>query len=160
MHSLQLFIIVVLPTRNILFIPFSFSFIRYRDTAGSCGDIHLQSVLSCAISGRSKLTPVHKVTNTWHEALLRVCSPRAVRTRVLCCVAISQADTQSQPCLPLLSVNYDEPNVAVLCSFQHAIEAVSAGVRPIGDTSYNSSYWDLGSAFFFAGTVITTIGKT
>nr|XP_020469628.1 potassium channel subfamily K member 10 [Monopterus albus] len=41
---------------------------------------------------------------------------------------------------------------------QHAIDAVSAGVSPIGDTSYNSSYWDLGSAFFFAGTVITTIG--
>ncbi|CAL8285312.1 unnamed protein product [Lota lota] len=41
---------------------------------------------------------------------------------------------------------------------QHSIDAVSAGVSPIGDTSYNSSYWDLGSAFFFAGTVITTIG--
>ncbi|XP_076605653.1 potassium channel subfamily K member 10b isoform X1 [Chaetodon auriga] len=41
---------------------------------------------------------------------------------------------------------------------KHAIDAVSAGVSPIGDTSYNSSYWDLGSAFFFAGTVITTIG--
>ncbi|CAB1335371.1 unnamed protein product, partial [Coregonus sp. 'balchen'] len=40
----------------------------------------------------------------------------------------------------------------------HAIDAVSAGVSPIGDTSYNSSHWDLGSAFFFAGTVITTIG--
>ncbi|KAG7247611.1 hypothetical protein CRUP_019985, partial [Coryphaenoides rupestris] len=40
----------------------------------------------------------------------------------------------------------------------HSIDAVSAGVSPIGDTSYNSSYWDLGSAFFFAGTVITTIG--
>ncbi|GAA6109283.1 potassium channel subfamily K member 10b isoform X1 [Tachysurus ichikawai] len=36
--------------------------------------------------------------------------------------------------------------------------AVSAGVSPIGDMSYNSSHWDLGSAFFFAGTVITTIG--
>lgn len=43
--------------------------------------------------------------------------------------------------------------------FQHAVDAVSAGVSPIGDTSYNSSYWDMGSAFFFAGTVITTIGK-
>ena len=43
-------------------------------------------------------------------------------------------------------------------SFQHAMDAVSAGVSPIGDTSYNSSYWDWGSAFFFAGTVITTIG--
>ncbi|XP_035607870.1 potassium channel subfamily K member 10-like isoform X1 [Oncorhynchus keta] len=41
---------------------------------------------------------------------------------------------------------------------KHAIDAVSAGVSPIGDTSYNSSHWDLGSAFFFAGTVITTIG--
>ncbi|XP_039993776.1 potassium channel subfamily K member 10b [Xiphias gladius] len=41
---------------------------------------------------------------------------------------------------------------------EHAIDAVCAGVRPIGDTSYNSSHWDLGSAFFFAGTVITTIG--
>ncbi|CAL8301266.1 unnamed protein product [Boreogadus saida] len=40
----------------------------------------------------------------------------------------------------------------------HSIDAVNAGVSPIGDTSYNSSYWDLGSAFFFAGTVITTIG--
>ncbi|KAG7328447.1 hypothetical protein KOW79_008391 [Hemibagrus wyckioides] len=41
---------------------------------------------------------------------------------------------------------------------KHSIDAVSAGVSPIGDTSYNSSHWDLGSAFFFAGTVITTIG--
>uniref|UniRef100_A0A3Q2NVL8 Potassium channel, subfamily K, member 10b n=1 Tax=Fundulus heteroclitus TaxID=8078 RepID=A0A3Q2NVL8_FUNHE len=40
---------------------------------------------------------------------------------------------------------------------KHAIDAVSAGVRPIGETN-NSSYWDMGSAFFFAGTVITTIG--
>lgn len=45
-----------------------------------------------------------------------------------------------------------------LSSFQHSVEAVNAGVNPIGDTSYNSSHWDLGSAFFFAGTVITTIG--
>lgn len=49
--------------------------------------------------------------------------------------------------------------IHALCSFQHAIDAVSAGVSPIRDTSYNSSYWDVGSAFFFAGTVITTIGK-
>ncbi|XP_066542414.1 potassium channel subfamily K member 10b [Hoplias malabaricus] len=41
---------------------------------------------------------------------------------------------------------------------KHAVDAVSAGVSPIGDTSNNSSHWDLGSAFFFAGTVITTIG--
>lgn len=44
-------------------------------------------------------------------------------------------------------------------SFQHAIDAMSAGVSPSRDTSYNSSYWDVGSAFFFAGTVITTIGS-
>ncbi|XP_068195385.1 potassium channel subfamily K member 10b [Antennarius striatus] len=41
---------------------------------------------------------------------------------------------------------------------KHAIDAVSAGVSPVGNTSYNSSYWDVGSSFFFAGTVITTIG--
>ncbi|XP_061755554.1 potassium channel subfamily K member 10a [Nerophis ophidion] len=41
---------------------------------------------------------------------------------------------------------------------KHSVEAVNAGVSPVGDTSYNSSHWDLGSAFFFAGTVITTIG--
>lgn len=44
-------------------------------------------------------------------------------------------------------------------SSQHSVEAVNAGVSPVGDTSYNSSHWDLGSAFFFAGTVITTIGN-
>ncbi|XP_041929033.1 potassium channel subfamily K member 10b isoform X2 [Alosa sapidissima] len=41
---------------------------------------------------------------------------------------------------------------------KHAIEAVSAGVSPIGNTSHDSSHWDLGSSFFFAGTVISTIG--
>ncbi|KAG7461156.1 hypothetical protein MATL_G00207090 [Megalops atlanticus] len=40
---------------------------------------------------------------------------------------------------------------------KHSIEAANAGVSPIGETSH-SSHWDLGSAFFFAGTVITTIG--
>ncbi|KAL2082346.1 hypothetical protein ACEWY4_022164 [Coilia grayii] len=41
---------------------------------------------------------------------------------------------------------------------KHSIDAASSGVSPIGETSYNYSHWDLGSAFFFAGTVITTIG--
>ncbi|XP_032997518.1 potassium channel subfamily K member 10 [Lacerta agilis] len=38
------------------------------------------------------------------------------------------------------------------------INATSAGVNPVGDPVNSSSHWDLGSAFFFAGTVITTIG--
>uniref|UniRef100_A0AAY4D058 Potassium channel domain-containing protein n=1 Tax=Denticeps clupeoides TaxID=299321 RepID=A0AAY4D058_9TELE len=41
---------------------------------------------------------------------------------------------------------------------KHSIDAANTGVSPIGETSYNYSHWDLGSAFFFAGTVITTIG--
>ncbi len=49
--------------------------------------------------------------------------------------------------------------IYTFCSLQHAIDAVNAGVSPIGNASNNSSYWDVGSAFFFAGTVITTIGK-
>ncbi|KAL0601807.1 Potassium channel subfamily K member 10 [Plecturocebus cupreus] len=43
-------------------------------------------------------------------------------------------------------------------SLEHALDADNAGVSPIGNSSNNSSHWDLGSAFFFAGTVITTIG--
>ncbi|XP_036398428.1 potassium channel subfamily K member 10b [Megalops cyprinoides] len=56
---------------------------------------------------------------------------------------------QKHPC-----VNHSELEELI----KHAVNAVSAGVSPIGETWYNSSYWDLGSAFFFAGTVITTIG--
>ncbi|XP_004635168.1 potassium channel subfamily K member 10 isoform X1 [Octodon degus] len=41
---------------------------------------------------------------------------------------------------------------------QHALDADNAGVSPVGNSSNSSSHWDLGSAFFFAGTVITTIG--
>ncbi|KAM4690301.1 potassium channel subfamily K member 10 [Rhinophrynus dorsalis] len=41
---------------------------------------------------------------------------------------------------------------------KRAIDADNAGVNPIGNYSNSSSHWDLGSAFFFAGTVITTIG--
>ncbi|XP_078505907.1 potassium channel subfamily K member 2 isoform X1 [Lissotriton helveticus] len=40
---------------------------------------------------------------------------------------------------------------------QHLVTAINAGVMPLGNTS-NHSHWDLGSSFFFAGTVITTIG--
>ncbi|XP_026100921.1 potassium channel subfamily K member 10-like [Carassius auratus] len=53
--------------------------------------------------------------------------------------------------------SYNELYSSLIFS-QHSVDAVNAGVSPIGDTSYNSSHWDLGSSFFFAGTVITTIG--
>ncbi|XP_078130711.1 potassium channel subfamily K member 10a [Sander vitreus] len=56
---------------------------------------------------------------------------------------------QKHPC-----VSPDELEALI----KHSVEAVNAGVNPVGDTSYKSSHWDLGSAFFFAGTVITTIG--
>ncbi|XP_034967216.2 potassium channel subfamily K member 2 isoform X2 [Zootoca vivipara] len=39
---------------------------------------------------------------------------------------------------------------------QQVVAAINAGVNPKGNTS--NSHWDLGSSFFFAGTVITTIG--
>ncbi|XP_044304316.1 potassium channel subfamily K member 4 [Varanus komodoensis] len=42
---------------------------------------------------------------------------------------------------------------------QQLSDAMGAGVDPvINSTNANSSHWDMGSAFFFAGTVITTIG--
>ncbi|XP_077443599.1 potassium channel subfamily K member 10a isoform X2 [Stigmatopora argus] len=56
---------------------------------------------------------------------------------------------QKHPC-----VSPDELEALI----KHSLDAVNAGVNPVGDTTYNSSHWDLGSAFFFAGTVITTIG--
>ncbi|XP_029449061.1 potassium channel subfamily K member 2 [Rhinatrema bivittatum] len=40
---------------------------------------------------------------------------------------------------------------------QQVVAAVNAGIIPLGNSSQNS-HWDLGSSFFFAGTVITTIG--
>ncbi|KAF2986205.1 hypothetical protein EK904_009733, partial [Melospiza melodia maxima] len=44
-----------------------------------------------------------------------------------------------------------------LRAIQHAVEAEDSGVNPVGNFSNKSSHWDLGGAFFFAGTVITTI---
>nr|XP_060615640.1 potassium channel subfamily K member 4-like [Anolis sagrei ordinatus] len=42
---------------------------------------------------------------------------------------------------------------------QQVAKALEAGVNPlINSTRGNSSHWDMSSAFFFAGTVITTIG--
>lgn len=41
---------------------------------------------------------------------------------------------------------------------QQVVAAVRSGVNPAGSLTNHSSLWDLSSAFFFAGTVITTIG--
>lgn len=38
------------------------------------------------------------------------------------------------------------------------MEAWVKGVNPKGNST-NPSNWDFGSSFFFAGTVVTTIGK-
>lgn len=42
---------------------------------------------------------------------------------------------------------------------QQVVVAIRAGVNPSGHPSNESSIWDLSSSFFFAGTVITTIGN-
>ncbi|KAJ7407018.1 potassium channel subfamily K member 2 isoform X1 [Willisornis vidua] len=41
---------------------------------------------------------------------------------------------------------------------QQVVAAINAGIIPLRNTSAQISHWDLGSSFFFAGTVITTIG--
>ncbi|KAM4713713.1 potassium channel subfamily K member 2b isoform 2-T2 [Anableps anableps] len=41
---------------------------------------------------------------------------------------------------------------------KQVVSAVRAGVNPSGSLSNQTSLWDLSSSFFFAGTVITTIG--
>ncbi|XP_030581583.1 potassium channel subfamily K member 2 [Archocentrus centrarchus] len=41
---------------------------------------------------------------------------------------------------------------------KQVVSAIRSGVNPAGTLTNNSSLWDLSSAFFFAGTVITTIG--
>lgn len=45
-------------------------------------------------------------------------------------------------------------------NFQQVVAAINAGVNPKGNMPNQVSHWDLGSSFFFAGTVITTIGRT
>ncbi|XP_048475595.1 potassium channel subfamily K member 2-like [Rhincodon typus] len=42
---------------------------------------------------------------------------------------------------------------------EQTVVAVELGLDPFGNRSNVSTSWDLGSSFFFAGTVITTIGK-
>ncbi|KAG7461086.1 hypothetical protein MATL_G00206280 [Megalops atlanticus] len=41
---------------------------------------------------------------------------------------------------------------------KQVVSAIRAGVNPHGNSSNQTSLWDLSSSFFFAGTVITTIG--
>ncbi|RVE74672.1 hypothetical protein OJAV_G00024360 [Oryzias javanicus] len=41
---------------------------------------------------------------------------------------------------------------------KNVVSAIRSGVNPAGTLTNHSSLWDLSSAFFFAGTVITTIG--
>lgn len=54
-------------------------------------------------------------------------------------------------------------DLCVLINFflnlQQIVAAINAGIIPLGNTSNQISHWDLGSSFFFAGTVITTIGR-
>ncbi|XP_051578953.1 potassium channel subfamily K member 10-like [Myxocyprinus asiaticus] len=70
----------------------------------------------------------------------------------------NQKDTITQEKALFLQRNPCVSSAELEALIKYAVDAVSAGVSPIGDTSYNSSHWDLASAFFFAGTVITTIG--
>lgn len=48
----------------------------------------------------------------------------------------------------------------IFLNLQQVVAAINAGIIPLGNTSAQISHWDLGSSFFFAGTVITTIGRT
>uniref|UniRef100_A0A8C6V1V9 Potassium channel domain-containing protein n=1 Tax=Neogobius melanostomus TaxID=47308 RepID=A0A8C6V1V9_9GOBI len=52
-------------------------------------------------------------------------------------------------------VNHSELEDLLL---QQIVLAMRSGVNPAGTLSNHSSLWDVSSAFFFAGTVITTIG--
>lgn len=75
----------------------------------------------------------------------------------VCCVCRQLSRDEITTLKSSVNESCDDCNSCI--SLQHAIDAMSAGVSPIRDTAYNSSYWDVGSAFFFAGTVITTIGN-
>lgn len=48
--------------------------------------------------------------------------------------------------------------VPTVC-FQEVVEAIGAGVDPSSNITFISQ-WDLASAFFFSGTIITTIGES
>lgn len=43
---------------------------------------------------------------------------------------------------------------------QNLIEAIQNGVYPVGNESqFEESNWDFSNSFFFAGTVVSTIGR-
>ncbi|CAO2638829.1 Potassium channel subfamily K member 2 [Lemmus lemmus] len=48
--------------------------------------------------------------------------------------------------------------ISFFLNLQQIVAAINAGIIPLGNSSNQVSHWDLGSSFFFAGTVITTIG--
>lgn len=59
--------------------------------------------------------------------------------------------------------SFNDPAIIVCSSvlwLQQVMLAIRAGVNPSGNASNVTSLWDLSSSFFFAGTVITTIGIT
>ncbi|XP_071972817.1 potassium channel subfamily K member 10 isoform X1 [Engystomops pustulosus] len=70
----------------------------------------------------------------------------------------SQKSTIAQEKLDFLQTHTCVTQQELDALIKKAIDADNAGVNPIGNYSNSSSHWDLGSAFFFAGTVITTIG--
>ncbi|XP_063804621.1 potassium channel subfamily K member 10 isoform X1 [Pseudophryne corroboree] len=71
----------------------------------------------------------------------------------------SQKSTIAQEKADFLQIHSCVTQQELDALIKKAIDADNAGVNPIGNYSNNnSSHWDLGSAFFFAGTVITTIG--
>ena len=59
---------------------------------------------------------------------------------------------------PLGHSQVSQPILLTMPLSQVILEAWVKGVNPKGNST-NPSNWDFGSSFFFAGTVVTTIGK-
>lgn len=55
-------------------------------------------------------------------------------------------------------MNFTHELISELCTSQEVVNAIGAGVDPISNSTFVSQ-WDLASAFFFSGTIITTIGR-